>query len=162
MHYRAFFTSDKYLTSADLYDEKSDAFREITVTIDRVVKVKLIGKNGKTDGRPGLYFKEQKSGKPLGLNAGNSAAVANVAGSTDMKRWPGVRITLFVEMAEHVRGEGIRPAIRVRPFRPDQQRAAKETTLTEQIRNEMDRRPDEPDDEEMRAIAERDREEATR
>ena len=157
MHYRAFFTSNKYLTSADLYDEKADAFREITVTIDRVVKVQLIGKGGKNDGRPGLYFKEQKSGKPLGLNAGNSAAVANVAGSTDMKKWPGVRITLFVEMAEHVRGEGVTPAIRVRPFRPDQQRATQPTRHAQPSRDDAS-----PDDEELRAIAERDREEASR
>lgn len=122
-HYRAFFTSSKYLTSADLYDEKADAFREITVTIERVVKLKIVGKGGKTDGRPGLFFKEQKSGKPLGLNAGNSSAVSNIAGSTDVKKWPGVQITLFVEMGEHVRGEGITPAIRVRPFRSGQQRA---------------------------------------
>ena len=142
-HYRAFFTSAKYLTSADLYDERSESFREITVTIDRVVKLKIVGKGGKTDGRPGLFFKEQKSGKPLGLNAVNSAAVANLAGSTDMKKWPGTKVTLFVDMAEHVRGEGITPAVRIRPFRADQQRAVAATS--------------EPDDDEARLIAEAER-----
>jgi hypothetical protein len=125
MHYRAFFASSEFLTSADLYDEKTDTFRELTATIAKVAPVVLTGKKGKKDGRPGIYFKESKSGKPLGVNATNAAAISNVTGSTNTKDWIGKRITLRVEMIT-IRGEseGPRPAIRVVPFRPDQQSAA--------------------------------------
>ena len=124
MHYRALFTSSEFLTSADLYDEKNDTFREMVVTIDRIARVTMVGRKGKKDGRPGAWFKESRSGKPLGLNATNCAAIANVTGSTDMKKWLGARITLRVEMVD-IRGEGIRPAVRVVPFRPEQQQAAR-------------------------------------
>lgn len=114
MHYRAMFTSDKYITSADLYDERTDTFRDLVVTIERVEKLTMVGEKGKTDGRPGLHFVGSTSKKPLGLNAGNAEAVAAIAGSADMKKWPGVRIMLRVEMIV-IRGKGPhpRPAIRV-------------------------------------------------
>lgn len=124
MHYRAMFTSSEFLTAADLYDEKTDTFRELTVTIERIAKVTLTGKKGKQDGRPGAWFKGQRSGKPLGLNATNCAAIANVVGSPDIKKWLGAQITLRVEDV-NIRGEGVRPAVRVVPFRPDQQTAAR-------------------------------------
>lgn len=125
MHYRALFTSSEFMTSADLYDAASDSFRELTATISKVGPVTLVGKKGRKDGRPGVWFKESRSGKPLGVNATNALAISNVAGSTDTQKWVGVRITLRVEMIT-IRGEseGPRPAIRVVPFRPDQQRAA--------------------------------------
>lgn len=115
MHYRAFFTSDKYLTSADLYDEANDRFRELTVEIERVEKLTMVGEKGKTDGRPGLHFKGSSSKKPLGLNAGNSDAVAEIAGTPDARKWIGVTIRLVVEMVV-IRGKGPhpRPAIRVK------------------------------------------------
>lgn len=123
-HFRALFTSAEFMTAADLYDEKTDTFREVTVTIARIAQVQLVGKKGKKDGRPGLYFKESKSGKPLGVNATNGAAISNVVGSPDMKDWIGKQIRIGVDMVD-IRGEGIRPAIRVRPFRADQQRAVR-------------------------------------
>lgn len=122
-HWKSMFTSEKYLTSADLYDFNTDTFRELTATISKVVPVTLVGKKGKKDGRPGVYFKESKSGKPLGVNATNAKAISNVAGSTDWKKWVGVRITMRVEMND-VQGEGVMPTIRVVPFAPEQQRAA--------------------------------------
>lgn len=120
MHYRAMFTSDKYFTSADLYDERADAFRELTVTIEKVAKVTMVGEKGKTDGRPGLWFVGSKLGKPLGLNAGNSDKMAEIAGSTDVKKWVGVTIRLVVEMIV-IRGKGPhpRPAVRVKAPRGD-------------------------------------------
>jgi len=116
MHYRAMFTSDKYLTSADLYDEPNDRFRELVVEIEKVQKLTMVGEKGKTDGRPGLHFKGSTSKKPLGLNAGNSDAVAAIAGSADVKKWIGVKIRLVVEMVV-IRGKSPipRPAIRVKP-----------------------------------------------
>lgn len=122
-HWKSMFTSDKYLTSADLYDFNTDTFRELTATISKVVPLVLVGEKGKKDGRPGIYFKESKSGKPLGCNATNANAISNVAGSTDWKAWIGVKITMRVEMTE-VRGKGVMPAIRVVPFAPHQQQAA--------------------------------------
>ncbi|MBA2720770.1 MAG: hypothetical protein H0U52_16245 [Chloroflexi bacterium] len=154
-HFRAFFVSGEFMTAADLYNADADEFREITVTISKVAPVKLTGKKGKVDGRPGVFFKESKTGKPLGANATNSAAISNIAGSADTKKWPGTKITLFVEMVE-IRGEGIRPAVRVRPFRADQQRAARGATPEKPPTDET------PDEEEIRMIAEREREEASR
>lgn len=118
-HYRAFFASDKYLTSADLYDEATDSFRDLVVAIERVEKLTMVGEKGKTDVRPGLHFVGSKSKKPLGLNAGNSDQVVAIAGSTDMKKWPGVAVMLRVEMVV-IRGKGPhpRPAIRIHPAPP--------------------------------------------
>lgn len=126
-HWKSLFTSSKYITAADLYDFNSDSFRDLVATISKVVPLTIVGDKGKTDGRPGVYFKESKSGKPLGINATNASAISNVAGSTDWKDWVGTRITIRVEMVD-VRGKGRMPAIRIVPFRPDQQTAASTTT----------------------------------
>jgi hypothetical protein len=130
MHYRAFFTSKDFLTAADLYDERSDSFREIDVEITRVVRSTLTGPGGKKDGRPGLYLRAVASGKdlpkPLGANATNCRSIANVARSSDMKQWPGVVVRLYVDTFDD-REEGPRPCLRIRAFRPEQQRAARVT-----------------------------------
>lgn len=156
-HWKSLFTSDKYLTSADLYDFNTDTFRDLVVTISKVVPLTIIGDKGKKDGRPGIYFKESKSGKPLGCNATNANAISNVAGSTDWKSWIGVRITVRVEMVD-VRGKGIMPAIRIVPFAPSQQRAARgESEQTAAQGEAVD-----PDEARLEAEAEKHRKEQSR
>jgi hypothetical protein len=92
------------------------------------VKGDLVGNKGKKSNKPALYWKERaKDGgaiKPLGCCVANCQAVSQVAGSTDMDRWVGARITIYVEDVE-IRGEGRRPALRIRPFTADRQRAAR-------------------------------------
>jgi hypothetical protein len=172
MHYRAFFTSKDFLTAADLYDERTDSFRELEVEITKVTRATLTGPGGKKDGRPGLYLRGAASGKdlpkPLGANATNCAAIANVARSTDMKDWPGTVVSLYVDTYED-RVEGPRPCLRIRAFAPTQQRAARGSAPQPQrsaaaapLAAEAPTGSRPLDDEEKAIIAERERQEARR
>lgn len=125
-HWRALFTSRDYLTSADLYNERTDSFAEITVEIERVQRVTLKGEGGREDQRPGIYFKGSKTGKPLGANATNCDAIERVVGTDDFKRWPGAWLTLFVTSTQvKEKGRKVnRPCIRVKPEKPTAEQIA--------------------------------------
>lgn len=128
-HWRALFSSAHYLTAADLYDERTDSFREVTVQIERVNRVTMTGEKGREDSRPGVYFVGHK--KPLGANATNCDTISLVVGSDDMKRWPGKRITLFVGETQIRQGTRTikRPCVRVKPSAPPEDRPRSAPTL---------------------------------
>jgi hypothetical protein len=155
-HFRMFFSSDKWLTAADLYDEAKGRTLEVTLTIDKVVKGELIGQKGKKSNKPALYWKERaKDGspiKPLGCCVANCSAVSQVAGSVDTDRWVGCKVTLYVEDID-IRGEGRRPALRIRPFTANQQRATRKSEPAPSGT---------PDDMEAKLIAEMEKQEADR
>ena len=121
-HFRAFFSSDDWLTAADLYDERNDTFFEVDVEIIRITKGTLTtpGKNDKKKSRPAIYMRSLRTGKelpkPLGAGATICETIASIAGTGEMKRWIGQPITLFVTETR-VSGKP-RPCIRVKPEAP--------------------------------------------
>lgn len=128
MHYRMFHSSDEWLTCADLFDEQNDRCVEITLTIARVFKGKF-NNRGKKSTKTAIAFKEinpatREPWKPLGCCIENDEAIRNISGSPNPKNWIGHKVTLFVNMAVKDPGGGTRPGVRIKPFRPDQQRAA--------------------------------------
>lgn len=121
-HFRAFFSSDEWLTASDLYNERDDSFIELDVEITKVTKGVLAtpGKNDAKKSRPALHFVSLRSGKPvpkpLGAGATICETIASIAGTGEMKRWVGQAITLFVTETK-VSGK-TRPCIRVKPQPP--------------------------------------------
>lgn len=122
MHYRLFYSSDKWLTAADLYDADRDETFERTLTVAKVTKGELVGDKGRKSIKLVLHW-EEANVKPLGCAVEISQAMLQITGQENPKNWKGARITLFVKMID-MRGEGRRPAIRVKAFNPNQQRAA--------------------------------------
>ncbi len=121
-HFRAFFSSDEWLTASDLYNERDDNFIELDVEITKVTKGTLTtpGKNDAKKSRPALHLMSLRSGrpvpKPLGAGATICETIASIAGTGEMKRWVGQVITLFVTETK-VSGK-TRPCIRVKPHAP--------------------------------------------
>lgn len=164
MHYRMFFSSDIWLTAADLFNEQTGKTREVTLTIDRVVKGHLVGVGGKRSTKPAIHWKErQKDGspiKPLAVGAKCCAQIGQSVGSTDMSKWPGNKITLFVD-EDRVSGE-MRPCIRVRAFRADQQRASRGGKDAPPATNDMPNESAPLTDEDKAQIADIERQNAER
>lgn len=158
MHYRLFFSSDKWLTAADLYNADTGTTREVTLTIERVSKGEMVGNKGKKSFKPALHWKERaKDGsiiKPLGCCVENCEALVQVTGSIDPKDWVGKCVTIFVKMID-MRGEGRRPAIRIKPFTNEQQRGSRGTGKSEPPPSASPSLP--PDADEAAMIAELER-----
>lgn len=112
-HWRSF-VSNAYVCAADLFDERTETFREVTVTIEKVTGGEIIGEGGRKTKRPFVYFAGSKTDKPLGLNSTNSKAIEQIAGSGDVKRWVGLRLVLFVTKTRDPNGSGMVDCIRVR------------------------------------------------
>lgn len=117
-HYRTYLTSDN-LMAADLWDDKAEKYTEWIVEIISVAKGEVVGEKGRKKGMPFVKIKDARGRehpKPLGLNATNCDSVAMLAGSPDMKRWPGTRVTLYVTKTDSK--DGKRDCIRMRPEPP--------------------------------------------
>lgn len=112
-HWRSLVSND-YVCAADLFDEKAEAYRELTATIERVEGGTIVGQGGRKSKRPFIYFAGSKTGKPLGLNSTNSKSICTIAGSEDYKRWIGVRITLFVTKTRDPESGGMIDCIRIK------------------------------------------------
>lgn len=127
MHYRLFMSSD-WFTAADLYDDKQNRLFELTLTISRVIRGTLTGEGGKKSQKPTIYFAEKRPDgsdyKPLGCCVENSVAISNVAGTPNPPEWAGSKVTLYVKMIDDKKTRSQRPAVRIKAFREDQQRAA--------------------------------------
>lgn len=120
--WRVLRTSEKWLTASDLYSLKGERFVEIDAEIVRVEQGEANNPGSdKTKKLPAVFLRSLKNGqelpKPLGLNATNGLTIENLAGTDDYKRWPGVRVTLFV-IPDARFGREKRPAIRIRPTSP--------------------------------------------
>ena len=90
---------------------------DLVVTIDRFVKGEVTGKNGSKDKKHICYFKECK---PLICNVTNMKMIAKVLESPNFEDWEGQRIALY-EADERKADDG--KAIRVRPYKPKEERA---------------------------------------
>lgn len=68
--------------------------KDLTLTIDHVVKENVTGNNGKKEMCMVAYFKE-KDYKPMILNRTNAKSITALAGSPYIEKWQGQRITLY-------------------------------------------------------------------
>ena len=68
--------------------------KDLTLTIDHVVKENVTGNNGKKEMCMVLYFKE-KDYKPMILNRTNAKSITALVGSPYVEKWQGQRITLY-------------------------------------------------------------------
>jgi hypothetical protein len=88
--------------------------QDVTVTIERVTKGKIIGEGGRTDVGPLIYFKGKQ--RPLALNRTNFKTIRTIVGSNLAREWIGKRITLYPTTTK-LKGETV-DCIRVRPQKP--------------------------------------------
>jgi hypothetical protein len=126
-HYRTMLTSDN-LMAADLWDDRTERYGEWIVKIISVAKGEVVGEKGRKKGMPFIRIANQQGRehpKPLGLNATNCETIRSLVGSPDVKRWPGLWITLYVTQTDSK--DGKRDCIRIRPESPKVQETAKQT-----------------------------------
>lgn len=118
-HFRTMLKSEHF-SAADLWSEKGERYVEINVQIVDVKQGEVVGEKGRKKGMPFITMLSEKTGqripKALGCNATNCDSIAFLAGSPDLKRWPGVWLTLYVTKVDL--GKGQRDAIRIRPKSP--------------------------------------------
>lgn len=100
------------------YDLPAD--RDVVVTIERVTGGEVTGQGGKKSKKPALYFRGKK--KPLALNATNGKTIERIAGTSDVSKWAGLNISLYVTTTQWG-GETV-PCIRIRPTAAKQAPAA--------------------------------------
>lgn len=68
--------------------------KDLTLTIDHVVREMVTGNNGKKEQCMVAYFKE-KDYKPMILNRTNAKSIQALSGSPYIEEWQGQRITLY-------------------------------------------------------------------
>jgi len=100
------------LRSADLWDDKREAYAEAVVQIEKVTQGTITGENGRQDKMPFAYFAGKQ--KPLGLNATNCKTLTALAGTPNAGKWSGLWITLYVIKTTDKKGDQV-DAIRIRP-----------------------------------------------
>lgn len=120
--WRVLRVSDKWLTASDLFSMKEERYFEVDCEIVSVSQGEANQPGSdKVKKLPALTLRSLRTGKelpkPLGLNATNGLTVEQLAGTDDYKRWPGVKLTLFV-LPDVRFGRERRPAIRIRPEPP--------------------------------------------
>lgn len=69
--------------------------KDLTLTIDHVVREMVTGNGGKKEQCMVLYFKEREY-KPMILNRTNAKSITNLCNSPYIEDWSGHRITLYV------------------------------------------------------------------
>ena len=70
-----------------------DPNKDLTVTIEKVVREQVIGLNNKKEECSVAYLKGQK---PMVLNATNQKMITKVIGTPYIEQWAGKQITLYV------------------------------------------------------------------
>ena len=68
--------------------------KDLTLTIDRVVKEMVTGNNGKKEQCMVMYFKERDY-KPMILNRTNAKSITALCSSPYIEDWAGHRVTLY-------------------------------------------------------------------
>jgi len=91
------------------YLKADDAGQEITLTITQVLMEEMENREGETETKPVIFFKELKKG--MVLNKTNFASIAFQCGD-DTDAWSGKMITLYAPMVSAF-GE-TKPALRVK------------------------------------------------
>jgi hypothetical protein len=108
-HWRASF-DNKYLGAWNLWDEKTKAFRTVTVTIERIVQEQLVKPGGKKEIGWVCYFRGKRTGMILSKTMGR--VLQGMYGRT-MSDWIGKEVTLWVEPDVRVQG-GVGDVLRIK------------------------------------------------
>jgi hypothetical protein len=113
MHWKKM-TETENLGAWDLADASGKP-KDFTLEIAKVVPgvIKSL-ERPKGDKRPFIHFKGAK--KPLVCNATNAKTITAIAGSGDVDKWVGLRVTLYATMVKAKGGEAVQ-GIRIRPLR---------------------------------------------
>ena len=90
-----------------------DPGKDLTVTIDKVVRENVTGSDGKATECTVAYL---KGTKPFILNSTNCKTISKVHGSAYIEDWAGKQITIYVASVRAF-GETV-DALRVRPTKP--------------------------------------------
>ncbi len=86
--------------------------KDLTLTIDHVVRENVTGNNGKKEQCMVLYFKERDY-KPMILNRTNAKSITTLVGSPYIEDWSGHRITLYATTTRL--GGDVVECLRIRP-----------------------------------------------
>ena len=86
--------------------------KDLTLTIDHVVRENVAGNNGKKEQCMVLYFKERDY-KPMILNRTNAKSITALVGSPYIEDWAGHRITLYATTTRL--GGDVVECLRIRP-----------------------------------------------
>lgn len=114
-HWRTMITSDNF-SASDLWDEKAERFREITIQIVKVEKDEVTGEKGRKKTMPFVTMRDQRGSvhqKRFGCVATNCESISELAGSPDMKKWPGTWLTMYVTKTDV--GNKKKDCIRIKP-----------------------------------------------
>lgn len=113
VHYKSMFVGGEkdspYLYACHL------AFKDLTLTIDKVTGGEVVGTGGKKTGKPIVYWRERDA-RPLALNKTNGAQITSLYGTANVKEWKGKRVTLYPTTTTF--GKDTVECIRVRPVIP--------------------------------------------
>lgn len=90
--------------------------KDVTLTIEKVVRGELTGTGGKKSKKPIVYFKEGTEKKGLGLCITNARTIAQLYGSFEAEKWIGKWITLYPTTTTF--GSATVDCIRIRPVAP--------------------------------------------
>lgn len=86
--------------------------KDLTLTIDHVVRENVTGNNGKKEQCMVAYFKERDY-KPMILNRTNAKSITALVGSPYIEDWAGHRITLYATTTRL--GGDVVECLRIRP-----------------------------------------------
>lgn len=86
--------------------------KDLTLTIDHVVRENVTGNNGKKEQCMVLYFKERDY-KPMILNRTNAKSITTLVGSPYIEDWTGHRVTLYATTTRL--GGDVVECLRIRP-----------------------------------------------
>jgi hypothetical protein len=151
----------EHFCAADLWDEEAGKFQNAIVKIVKVTAGKVTGQKGRTKGLPFLTL-ENRRGKvlraPFGANPTNCSSIGSALGSPDVKNWIGRWIHLYVTKVDSP--EGMVDAIRIHPKAPAD--PTKNTTEAAGKTEKQELAPANLNDDDKRAIAAAEAEEARR
>ena len=91
--------------------------KDLTLTIDHVVRENVTGNNGKREMCLTVHWLERDY-KPMIVNRTNAKTITKVTGSPYIEDWHGKQITLYVDTTRL--GGDIVECLRVRPYAPKQ------------------------------------------
>lgn len=98
--------------------------KEVTLTIEKVVRGELMGTGGRKNKKPVVYFKEGAEKKGLGLCITNARTIASLYGGFEIEKWIGKRIVLYPTTT--LFGGATVDCIRIRPVVPGAKPAKRE------------------------------------
>jgi len=124
------YKNSRFLTQPDVENQP-------TVTLVKTVERDVASPGEKQKSKPCAAFKELD--KPLVLNIENMEAIAEIAGTDDMDKWPGTRVTLYWNPEVTYKGKvtgGIR--IKASPSEPAEEKVDPATPVPATVADEVE------------------------